>query len=470
MRVPTAFVAALTLVTASVTVLVTQLVAAPAASLVVNTAAVQPTAVTAFTNVTVIPLDRERALPDHTVVVRGDRIEALGPSAQIVVPEGTTRIDGRGKYLMPGMAEMHAHIPGGQNATEADMHRTLLLFAANGITTIRGMLGEPRHLPLCDAVAKGTVIGPTIFTSGVSFSGNTAKSIDVAVKMVQEQKAAGYDLLKIHPGVPREVFDAVAAEANRLHIPFSGHVPAEVGLERALSARFHSIDHIDGYFEYAVRPDAPVDLKTPGFFGANFAAHLDQARLAKAVAETKKAGVSIVPTQGLLEIFMSMDTAEAMSKRPGVEYMPPPLVAAWTKQRQAFMAQPGFTKENNDRFLEERRRLLKMLHDAGVDILLGSDAVQTFSVPGFSIFNEMQAMARSGMTPYDIYVTGSRNVARFFGRDQQVGTIAQGKIADLVLVDADPLASVANFEKQTGTMLRGRWHPRAELLTKARGM
>ena len=422
----------------------------------------------AFTSVTIVPLDRERALADQTVIVRGERIVAITPANAAKVPANAIRIDGRGKFLMPGMAEMHAHIPGGQAATEADMQRTLLLFAANGITTIRGMLGEPRHLPLRDAVAKGTVVGPTIFTSGVSFNANTAASVDVAVKMVQDQKAAGYDLLKIHPGVPRDVFDAVAAEANKLRIPFSGHVPADVGLERALAAKYHSIDHIDGYFEYAVRADAPVDRSNPGFFGANFAAHLDPSRLAHAVAETKKAGVWIVPTQGLLEIFMSMATPEELARRPGVEYMPPQLVAAWTKQRQGFMAQSGFTRENNERFLQERRRLLKMLHDVGVDIIMGSDAVQTFSVPGFSIFNEMNAMALSGMRPYDIYVTGGPNVARFFNRHQDIGTVEVGKIADLVLVDADPLASVANFERQTGTMLRGRWYPRAELLERVR--
>jgi imidazolonepropionase-like amidohydrolase len=430
----------------------------------------QTPSVIAFANVTVIPMDRERALPDHTVIVRGDRIEAVGPAASVQVPAGALRIDARGKFLLPGMAEMHAHIPNGPNATEADMHRTLLLFAANGITTIRGMLGEPRHLPLRAAVAKGEVVGPTIFTSGVSLNQNTAKAADVAVKMVQDQKAAGYDFLKIHPGVPREVFDALAAEANRLSLPFSGHVPADVGLERALSARFRSIDHMDGYFEFAVNPRAPVDMKAPGFFGSNFTEHLDQARLAEAVADTKRAGVWIVPTQGLLEIFMSMATPEELAKRPGVDMMPPQLVAGWTKQRQGFMAQPGFNKQSNDRFLQARRRLLKSLHDAGVDIILGSDAVQTFSVPGYSIFNEMNAMALSGMKPFDIYVTGSRNVARFFNREKEGGTIAAGKIADLVLVDADPLATVANFEKQTGTMVRGRWHPRAELLEKARAL
>ena len=423
----------------------------------------------AFTNVTVIPMDRDRSLSDQTVVVRGDRIVAMGRSADTTVPDGATRIDGRGKFLMPGMAEMHAHIPGGKAPDEL-MHRVLALFVANGVTTIRGMLGDPRHLPLRAAVAKGDMLGPTIYTSGPSFNGNTATSPEVATKMVQDQKAAGYDLLKVHPGVPRAAFDAMAATANKLGIPFSGHVPADVGLERALSAKYHSIDHIDGYFEYAVRPGAPVDLKDAGFFGANLTPQLDPERLKRAVAETKKAGVWIVPTQGLLEIFMSPATPDQMRGSPGVEYIPTQVVDGWVKQRQSFITQPGFSKETSERFMAERRKLLKALHDAGVDIAMGSDAIQTFSVPGFSIHNEMGAMVRSGLTPYQVYVTGSRNVARFFNREKEAGGVEVGKIADLVLVDANPLTDVANFARQTGTMVRGRWYPRAELLAKIKTM
>jgi imidazolonepropionase-like amidohydrolase len=427
-----------------------------------------PTAI-AITDVTVIPMDRERAIANQTVVIQGERIAAIGGAKEVNIPAGATRIDGRGKFLMPGVAEMHAHIPGG-NAPDAFMHRVLALFVANGVTTVRGMLGDPRHLPLRAAVAKGEIVGPTIYTSGPSFNGNSVKSGEVGVKMVQDQKAAGYDLLKIHPGVPRAAFDAVAAEANKLEIPFAGHVPADVGLERALKAKYRSIDHIDGYFEYAVRRDAPVDQKNPGFFGVLFAGHLDPVRLKQAVDDTKRSGVWIVPTQGLLELFMSSATADQMRKNPGVEFIPPPVVEGWVKQRTAFISQPDFKPETNARFLQERRGLLKALHDAQVDIAMGSDAIQTFSVPGFSLHNEMRAMASAGLTPYQIYVTGTRNVARYFGRDNEVGTVAVGRVADLVLVDANPLSDVANFARQTGTMVRGRWHPREQLLAKIRAM
>ncbi len=442
-----------------------QLLALTVWSAAMSTSSAAQAPVVAITNVTLVPMDRERAIADQTVIIRGDRIAEIGPAAKAQVPAGATRVDGTGKFLMPGVAEMHAHIPGG-SAPDEFIDRVLTLFVANGVTTIRGMLGDPRHIPLRAAVARGERLGPTIYTSGPSFNGNSVTSPEVAVKMVQDQKAAGYDFLKIHPGVPLTAFDAMAAEANKLGMPFSGHVPADVGLARALSAKFRSIDHLDGYFEYAVRDGAPVDPKNPGFFSATFAAHLDPAKLPRAVAETKKAGVWIVPTQGLIEIFMDPATPDEMRKRPGVQYIPSETVDNWVKQRTGFMAQPTFTKAINEQFLVERRKLLKALHDAGVDIILGSDAIQTFSVPGFSIHNEMQSMVRAGLTPYQIYVTGTRNVARFFGREKEVGTVETGKIADLVLVDADPLKDVANFARQTGVVVRGRWHARADLLAK----
>jgi hypothetical protein len=205
----------------------------------------QPAAI-AFTNVTVIPMDRERTLEDQTVIVRAGRIDAMGPAAALPVPADATRVDGRGRYLVPALAEMHAHIPPG-DASDADIDRVLTLFAVNGIGTIRGMLGAPKHLPLRERANRGEILSPWIYTSGPSFNGSSAPSAAVAVQMVKDQKAAGYDFLKIHPGVRRDVFDALAAAADAAGIRFAGHVPLEVGLARALEARYATIDHVDGY-------------------------------------------------------------------------------------------------------------------------------------------------------------------------------------------------------------------------------
>ena len=418
---------------------------------------------TAFVGVTVVPMDRERLVPNQTVIVRGQTIAEMGPSASITVPGRALRVEGRGKFLMPGLSEMHAHIPGGQAPDEL-IDRTLYLFSAAGVTTIRGMLGHPRHLPLRERAARGEIISPTIYTSGPSLNGQSATSPEQAATMVAEQKASGYDLLKLHPGLTRPVFDAIVAEAGRQRIPFAGHVSVDVGVHRALEAKYSSIDHIDGFIEALVKEGTPKDvLARPGFFGHNLVPHVDETKIGPLVAKTKANGVWIVPTENLMELFMDTGDPEAFAKRPEIQYMPRQMVDGWIEQRRKFLSQPDMTPEKMKAFLALRKKLIKALHDGGVDLLLGSDAIQTMSVPGFSIHGELQAMARAGLTPYEVYRTGSTNVARFFGAEKQVGLVAPGMRADLVLVDANPLSGVANFTKQSGVMVRGRWLSRAEI-------
>jgi imidazolonepropionase-like amidohydrolase len=424
-----------------------------------------PETTLAFVDVTVVPMDSERTLPGQTVVVRGDRIAELGPSRSVQIPKQAVRVDGTGKYLMPGLTEMHAHIPGGQ-ASDAMIERVLLLFVAKGVTTVRGMLGDPRHLPLRARLSKGELVGPTLYTSGPSLNGTSVPTAEVAVKMVADQKAAGYDFLKIHPGIKRDVFDALVAEAERQHIPFAGHVPVDVGLMRALEARYRSIDHVDGFVEALVKDGAPVDPKSPGFFGLALVEHLDESRIPRLVAATKAAGVWVIPTQNLFELFLSSEQPEALAARPEMTYLPADTVKQWISQRQQFLSQAGFTPEKARRLLEIRRRIIKALHDGGVDLALGSDAIQVFSVPGYSLHGELLAMVKCGLTPYQAYAMGSRNVARYFGIENEVGTVAAGKRADLVLLDADPLADVTHFSRQAGVMVRGRWLPRSEIDTR----
>jgi imidazolonepropionase-like amidohydrolase len=426
-------------------------------------AAQAPPPVVAFVDVTVVPMDRERLIPNQTVIVRGDTIADMGPAASVKVPEGAVRVDGRGKFLMPGLSEMHAHIPGEQ-APEELVERALFLFTSAGVTTIRGMLGHPRHLALRERAARSEIISPTIYTSGPSFNGQSATSVEQATTMVADQKAAGYDLLKIHPGLTRSVFDAIVAEANRQRIPFAGHVPADVGIHRALEARYASIDHIDGYIEGLVKDGTPKEvLSQPGWFGHNLVPYVDEAKIAPLVAKTRANRVWIVPTENLMELFMNTDDPEVFAKRPEIQYMPRAMVEGWIKQRKQFLSQPDITPEKTKPFLALRKRLIKALHDGGVGMLLGSDAIQTMSVPGFSIHGELQAMARAGLTPFQIYSTGSTNVAKYFGVEKNVGTVGTGMRADLVLVDANPLADGANFPKQSGVMVRGRWLPKDEI-------
>ena len=420
-----------------------------------------PDSVVAFVNVTVIPMDRERVLRGQTVVVRGDRISAIGRTGQVKIPAGSRQVDGRGKFLIPGVAEMHAHIPSG-DLPDSLVERTLFLYVSRGVTTIRGMLGHPKHLDLRARAARGELLSPTIYTSGPSLNGSSVPTPGAAARTVIEQKAAGYDFLKIHPGIDGEVFDTLAATARRIGIRFAGHVPLAVGLERALDAGYHTIDHLDGYVEALVRPGAasPQDSE---FFGLNLGTHLDNSKLPRWVQATKEARVWNVPTQVLMENLVPAVSVEALEQRPEMRYVSRDTRSKWAQVKNSLMAESGSTPESAARTMSVRRQLIKALQAGGAGLLLGSDAPQIYNVPGFSTHRELESLVAAGLTPYQALETGTRNVAVFFGTAQKTGTIAVGKRADLILLDGNPLADVRNTARQSGVMLRGRWMPKQEI-------
>ena len=210
--------------------------------------------VVVFRDASVLPMDRERVAAGQTVIVRGGRIEWVGPTAQARVPEGATVVDARGKYLMPGLSEMHAHIPGAQAPAQA-IEDILFLYVANGVTTIRGMLGAPNQLELRERARRGEILSPTIIVGAPSLNGNSAPTPEAGVALVRQHKAAGYDFLKLHPGLSRATYDAVVDAAAEAGITLGGHISQDVGLARTLEARQGTIDHLDGYLEASV-PDA----------------------------------------------------------------------------------------------------------------------------------------------------------------------------------------------------------------------
>jgi len=421
--------------------------------------------VVAFVDVTVIPMDRERTLPRQTVVVRGDRIVAIGPSDRVQLPAGGVKVDGRGKFLIPGLAEMHAHIPGG-DTPDSVVERTLFLYVSGGITTIRGMLGDPRHLELRARAARNELLSPTIYTSGPSLNGNSVPTPGAAARIVAEQKAAGYDFLKIHPGIGGEAFDTLAATAQRVGIRFAGHVPVEVGLARALETGYATIDHLDGYVEAMVREGSPVPAAESEFFGLNLGKYLDESKLPALVEATRSAGVWNVPTQMLLENLTPGESAETLERRSEMRYVSRGTRSEWAKTKNSLLRETGSSEESARRVMQVRRKLIKALHAGGAGLLLGSDAPQIYNVPGFSIHRELAALVAAGLTPYQALETGTRNVAVFFRTLPRSGTIAVGKRADLVLLEANPLIDVRNTTRRAGVMLRGKWFSKAVIETR----
>ena len=430
----------------------------PLLAIGIPTVAVSQQAPVVFTGVSVIPMDRETVLSDQTVIVEKGRITYVG--SRKAAPAGATSIDARGKFLVPAIAEFHAHVPSGAQTVHA--HRTLSLYALAGVATARGMLGAPMHLALRDSIARGQLFGPRLLTSGPSFNGNSATSPATTAAMVRDQKAAGYDLLKIHPGVPRAAFDSLAAVANALRIPFAGHVPLDVGLDLALTSKYSTIDHLDGLVEAMYAGPQPLTPEVDGFFGLGIVRQLDQSRFGPIVSRVKASGVVMVPTQILVDNYASDATGEELTSLPEFRYWVPQQTAAWRTAKNNFLAQPPAPREQRQEFIALRRRLIKALYDGGVPFLLGSDAPQLWNVPGFSAHRELGALVAAGLTPYQALRTGTVDVARFMGEEGRSGVVRVGARADLLLLDANPLNAIANSLRINGVVINGRWIGPAE--------
>jgi len=417
--------------------------------------------ITAFVNVNVIPLTSDSVIPAQTVIVDEHVITTIGNVKETPVPDDAFVIDGTDRYLMPGLAEMHGHVPGDSSA---NLERILSLYVANGVTTVRGMLGQPSHLTMRERIAAGDLLGPRLITSGPSFNGRSVASPGAGASMVREQQAAGYDFLKIHPGLTRDEFDAIAATANEIGIPFAGHVPEDVGVERALATGIATIDHLDGYMQALLTPNEDLSGGLGGFFGVFLADMADESKIGAIARATVDAGVWNVPTESLFEHVTAPDvSADDLASRPEMLFMPAGTVDQWRNAKEDLLGDSNYVPSTAARAIEIRRQLILALHEAGAGLLLGSDSPQIFNVPGFALHRELDFMVAAGLSPAEALQTGTINAATFLGQSDRFGAVREGLEADLVLLDFDPLADIGNTRRIHGVMLRGRWLSRADL-------
>ena len=413
---------------------------------------------TAFVNVNVVPMTAEIVVEQQTVVVRNGTIAAIGPVDVVPIPEDALVIDGTDRYLMPGLAEMHAHVPA---ADSPALQRYFALYVANGVTTIRGMLGRASHLGLRDRLDAGTTFGPRLITSGPSLNGRSVNGAEEARRMVTEQHRAGYDFIKIHPGLTREEFEAAATTANALGMPYAGHVPVAAGVQRALELDMATIDHLDGYFAALLPPDSLGGGGYGGFFDVFLADDIDAGRIPEIAAATAAAGTWNVPTETLIEQLVDATPVDELRNRPEMRYMPPEVVEDWASAKEAQLADRDYDAAVAGLAIELRRELIRELHRAGAGLLLGSDSPQIFNVPGFATHRELEVLVAAGLTPFEALRTGTAAVAEYLG--SATGTVLVGRDADLVLLDANPLDDIGNSRRIHGVMLRGEWHTAREL-------
>ena len=397
---------------------------------------------TAFVDVNVLPMTAggEPVLEDRTVVVRGGEIATVGPASEVTVPDPARRIDGDGRYLLPGLAEMHGHVPSPEDQPQYTKN-VLMLYLANGVTTVRGMLGQSGQLQLRERANSGEIRSPTLYLAGPPFTGGSVESPDDARQMVRRQHNAGWDFLKVLEGMTRAEYDAMAEVAQEVGIPFVGHVPNDVGLMRTLEAEQQTIDHLDGYVPFVRGSDAS----------------LSEERLRRAVRKTRETNTWMVPTMAVWETLQGAVPLDTLTDYPELKYLPPDQVRQWTASHRKRRRASDFDEAETQRLIQNRTRILRALHEGKAPIVFGTDSPQQFSVPGFSIHREVKRLKRAGLTPYEILVTATRNVGQYLQDKDDFGTVEEGARADLILLEENPLEDLSRLTARAGVMTRGRW-------------
>ncbi len=425
----------------------------------------------AFTHVNVIDVTGGPTQTDVTVVIASQRIVAVGKSADVPVPRDARVVAATGKYLIPGLWDMHVHTIFG-DWIPPDEKVTLLLFVANGVTGVRDMGGDLEKLKQWrSAVAAQKLIGPQMIIAGPMLDGTTprfpssAPVADAATgrQVVDDLVKSGVDFIKIQSLISRDGYFAAVSEANNLHIPIVGHVPDNVRASEASNAGQKSIEHFTGVFEGCSSEEDAL-LKGPKGPGRVVATY-DPARAAALIGLFAKNQTWQVPTLVWERGQWLIDEID-LSHDPHTKYAP----AAW-KDRTWPMFTRDILKDMDTDPLPVRKRFVQMelemtlaMHRAGVPFMAGTDTAAGVHIfPGFSLHDELGLFVKAGMTPLESLQTATWNAARFMGRLPDLGTVEKGKLADLVLLDANPLDNISNTRKIRAVVLAGRFFSRRDL-------
>jgi imidazolonepropionase-like amidohydrolase/predicted negative regulator of RcsB-dependent stress response len=396
---------------------------------------------TAFVHANVVPMDSDRVLHDQTVVVTAGKIRAIGPSGSTATPRGARRIDCAGGWLTPGLADMHVHVYAPEELT---------LYAVNGVTTVLNLDGRPTHLKWRARIASGELLGPYLYSAGPMF--NRPRTAAEAVAEVDRQSEAGYDAIKIYNQVSAAEYPALTAEAHEKNMVLVGHVAREPGYEATLAAG-QSIAHAEELLYTFFNPNKENDVAHP----------LDASLIPKAVALTKQAGVSVIPTLvAFRNIVRQAEDVRAYLRDPHLDYLAPSMRAQLEPARNTYANR--FSPEIVSALgvdYEFQRRLVKALHEGGVPILTGTDA-SWLGAPGWTLLDEVGILQDLGFTPYEAIRAATADPARFLRHEDDFGTIQPGRRADLILTRGNPLEDARRLGDAEGVMVHGRWIPAAE--------
>jgi hypothetical protein len=437
------------------------------------------------THVTVISPSDGSSHADTTVLIAKDRIVEVGPSAKIKAPGGIRVVNGSGKFLIPGLWDMHVHTDSAE--------RDFPMFVANGVLGVRNMAGIAKGVfRWREETASGKIVGPQIAAAGPLIDGPEPAHPEHAIPVrnaaegtqaVLSLKAMGADFVKVYDGVPRDAYFAIAKESKEVGLPFVGHVPGSVRVVEASNAGQHSLEHgayLAGgstYEDEAIKqeasgPDVMEEAQRTGNFslipeeiakkGNVLLDHLSRERLAELYRTFVKNGTYLTPTLVVQRARVFVDEI-SKQRDPRARYITAAEREAWKPENDVFSkyrtpAYIAYQKRN----YEETLKGIRLAQQLGVQLLAGTDVVAPYTYPGFSLHDELALMVDAGLTPLQALRTATVNPAHFFGFNN-MGEIAPGMNANLVLLDADPLLDIANTKRILAVILRGKVYKRNQL-------
>src|SRR5580704_6152550 len=428
--------------------------------------------------VTVIDATGKTAQPGITVVIEQDQIVAIGPWTKVKAPAGSQIVDGRGKFLIPGLWDMHVHGFSAEEGSTVEGQTWMYpLHLANGVVGVRAMWGPEDASAWRMQHAKYDKPSPNVYLASPIIDGpNPTWPGSVAVADAAQARAAvdryqanGADFINVYDGVPRGAYFAIADEAHKLGISFVGHVPDAIRVEEASDAGQKSIEHLTGVaLGTSSEEEALFALKwtqTGDFLRMDLRAEAayDESKAASLFARFIKNGTWQCPTLVVNRSYEHLDDGNFMHKE-WLKYIPSDTRDFWkdfsektVKERTA-----GIWADAHREFPEELK-LVGRMHQAGVGILAGSDVYNPYVFPGFSLHDELSLLVEAGLPPMAALQAATINAARFMGQADRRGTIEVGKIADLVLLDRDPLADIHNSTTIRAVVLDGTLLTRATL-------
>src|SRR5689334_1587412 len=420
-------------------------------------------------NVTVVDVRTGKLQPDQTVVLERNRIYSVGPSKSAKYPRNADSVNCKGGYLIPGLWDMHVHLAFGDWFPDAK-DISLPLFIANGVTSVRDMGSDLEVVQdWRNEIEAGQMIGPRIFTSGPMLDGPKPRfpsSIAIATpedarRAVNHLKDRGADFIKLQSLIPRDAVLAIAEEAKKQEIAFEGHVPDAMRASEMSEAGMKSFEHLIGIFEGSspVEDDFLKGGKTEGKFLATY----DEARAASLAALLAKNHTWQCPTLVWERGGNLLDVSD-FSADTRVKYVPGPWKNKTWKRftdeiTQGYGADDLATRK---KFIEKELEVVRMLHKVGVPFLAGTDTPAGVHIfPGFSLHEELQRFVAAGFTPLEALQPATLNPAKFLRMEDRLGTIETGTLADMVLLDANPLDDIRNTQKIAGVIVNGRYLSRA---------